>query len=252
MSQAMLRIMIDAVTEHVDLFPRTALNPPIGRRGKRRQLTRARLLAAAYHVMSKTGVDNAKIKDVTEYADVGFGTFYNYFETKDQLAAEVLDCVIDDLGRRNRLATEKVRRKSRAFVMPVSIRLWLREAMHVPMWDWWAMRPDLLVDRMRKGFGRFALKDIRDGIASGTFHLAEEHIEALWSIACWMMVGAIHDIDVGTRPRNDEFLVVESIMRMMGVEPAIAKRMSCGPLPIMPGQSIDWTFMLDQGDTVSI
>ena len=209
-------------------------------------MTRARLLAAAYHVMSKSGVDAAKIKDVTEHADVGFGTFYNYFDTKDQLAAQVLDCVIDDLGRRNRMATEKVRKRSPAFVMPVSIRLWLREAMHVPMWDWWAMRPDLLVDRMRKGFGRFALQDMREGIASGTFHLAEEHMDALWSLACWMMVGAMHDIDVGDRPRNDEFLVVESIMRMMGVEAKISRQMSRGPLPDMPKPSIDWSFQLGE------
>ena len=43
---------------------------------------RARLLEAPYDVMAEIGVDAAKIKDITDRADVGLGTFYNYFETK--------------------------------------------------------------------------------------------------------------------------------------------------------------------------
>ena len=215
-----------------------------GRLAKRRRQTRAGLLKAAYHVMAKTGVDDAKIKDITDHADVGFGTFYNYFETKDRLAVEVLDCVINDLGRRNEIATRGIRSKNPGLVMPTSIRLWLHEAVHAPMWDWWAQRPDLLVDRMREGFGPFAMRDMRDAIASKTFKLAEDDVEPVWALACWTMVGGMHDIDVGRRPEKDEVLVVESIMRMMGVEPQAAKKLSRGDLPPLPRAAVDWSFQI--------
>ena len=201
--------------------------------------------------MSKTGVDAAKIIDITNQADVGFGTFYNYFETKDELASQLLDCVIDDLGRRNDGATKDLRTKNPSFVMPVSIRLWLREAVHAPMWEWWALRPDLLVNRLREGFGPFGKRDMREAVARGTFKIAEEDVEPLWALACWMMVGGVHDIDVGRRPEQDESVVVEAIMRMMGVEPKVARRLSRGKLPTLPPAAVNWYFEIPKGESTA-
>ncbi len=56
-------------------------------------------------------------------ADVGFGTFYNYFDSKDDIAARVLDCVIDDLGKRNDEATSNIKDGNPAAVQAISIRL---------------------------------------------------------------------------------------------------------------------------------
>lgn len=195
--------------------------------------------------MSKSGVDSAKIKDITDLANVGFGTFYNYFSSKDDLANNVLDCIINDLGKRNAAATRKLRQIDEGFVMPISIRLSLREAAHEKMWQWWALRPDLLADRMHDGFGRFAQSDMRTAIEAGRFRLEEAQVPQAWALSVWMMVGAIHDIVVGGRPLKSESFVVESIMRMMGLEPEDAVRLSSGPLPAYPPPAIDWHFVLE-------
>ena len=215
-----------------------------GRVAKRRRATRARLLNAAFDIMSEVGVDAAKIKDITDRADVGFGTFYNYFETKDELANQTLDCVIDDFGRRNILATKGLRSKDPALVMPVSMRLVMREAARTPMWQWWALRPDLLVDRMRDGFGPFGRRDMQDAIQRGIFHISELEIDQAWALACWMMVGGIHDIVVGDRPLESDIFVVQSIVRMMGVDLGTATRISATSLPKYSRPAIDWTFEL--------
>ena len=114
---------------------------PEGRVERRRRATCARLLEAAYDVMTEFGVDDAKIKDITDRADLGFGTFYNYFQTKDEIAGQVLDCIIDDLARRNRLATSSIKSDDHVKVA-VSMRIVMREATSAPMWRWWALRPD--------------------------------------------------------------------------------------------------------------
>lgn len=215
-----------------------------GRVAKRRRATRARLLEAAYAVMSEAGVDGAKIKDITDRADVGFGTFYTFFASKDELANQVLDCLIDDFGRRNILATRGLRQKDPALVMPVSMRLVMREAASTPMWQWWALRPDLLVNRMRDGFGPFGKRDILDAIERGIFCIAAEDIDAAWALANWMMVGGIHDIVVGLRARDSDIFVVDAIVRMMGVEPEVARRVSRTALPKYSAPDIDWTFKL--------
>lgn len=223
------------------------LAPGEGRNAKKRRLTRARLLEAAYEVMAEGGVDAAKIKDITDRADVGFGTFYNYFETKDELALQVLDCVINDFGQRNVLATKGMSEKDPALIMPVSIRLVLRAAIATPMWQWAALRPDLLVDRMREGFGPFGMRDMREANDRGIFKLNEEDIPAAWALAIWMMVGGIHDIVVGDRPPESETFIVKSIMRTMGVPVDVAEHISNTQLPQYPNPSIDWNFRL-QGD----
>lgn len=215
-----------------------------GRVARRRRQTRARLLEAAHEVMAEAGVDAAKIKDITARADVGFGTFYNYFETKDDLASQVLDCVINDFGRRNVTATLGLRKRDPALVMPVSMRLVMRAAAATPMWQWWAMRPDLLVDRMRDGFGPFGKRDMLHAIEMGIFKLAPEEVDSAWALAVWMMVGGIHDIVAGQRSLDSDAFVATAIMRMMGVELELAARISSSPLPSYSAPAIDWTFQL--------
>lgn len=215
-----------------------------GRLAKKRRQTRARLLEAAYEIMSSGGVDAAKIKDITDRADVGFGTFYNYFESKDQLASQVLDCLIDDFGRRNVAATRGLARKDPALVMPVSTRLVLRAVMASPLWQWWAMRTDLLVDRMREGFGPFAMRDMREAARRGIFQLDDEKIADAWALAVWMMVAGVHDVAIGKRSPDIETFVAESVMRLMGVSPADAKRIANTKLPPYPAPAINWSFTL--------
>src|SRR3569833_2950640 len=154
-----------------------------GRLAKKRRETRARLLKAAYEVMSESGIDAAKLQDITDRADVGFGTVYNYFDSKDKIAEQVLDCVIYDLGQRNVVACQGLHEKAPAHVKPVCSRLVLREAVTSPMWRWWALRPDLLATRMREGFTPFAMRDMREAIGRGIFELRDEDVEAAWTLA---------------------------------------------------------------------
>lgn len=65
------------------------------RHERRRAATRARLVDAAYRVLGTDGLD-ASIASITEAADVGFGTFYNHFETREDL----LHALAEDVVRR--------------------------------------------------------------------------------------------------------------------------------------------------------
>ena len=215
-----------------------------GRIAKKRRLTRARLLMAAYEVMSEAGVDAAKIKDITDRADVGFGTFYNYCENKDALANQVLDCLIYDMGRRNRAATDRFQQREPELTVPVSTRLVLRTAMATPIWQYWALRPDLLFDRMNRGFGPFAMADTRKSIARGESSLRDEEVAAAWALAVWVMVGGIHDVVVGERPPESESFVCETVMRVLGYSAPDARRISTTTLPDYPSPQIDWNFAL--------
>ena len=215
---------------------------PIDRKTRKKRSTRARLLKAAHRIMSTVGVDDAKIRDITDAADIGFGTFYNYFGSKDALAEAVLDCLIHDIGLRNAEATRGLAASDPASVMPTSIRLFVREAVQNSIWRWWALRHDLLLDRVRIGFEEFAKADLRQGVDQGFLRLSPPELDQAWDLACWVMVGCIHDIIVGDRPLGSEVWLSGAIARAWGYDLETARRVSNLPLPTYPPPMVDWTF----------
>ncbi len=59
--------------------------PAAGRRQRRAAETRLRLFRCALQLFAERGFPNVTVEDITEAADVGKGTFFNYFETKDHV-----------------------------------------------------------------------------------------------------------------------------------------------------------------------
>jgi AcrR family transcriptional regulator len=61
--------------------------PRLGRRERRSAETRERLYRAALHLFAERGFQETTVEDITEAADVGKGTFFNYFKTKEHILA---------------------------------------------------------------------------------------------------------------------------------------------------------------------
>lgn len=61
--------------------------PPTNRRERRRTETRERLFRAALDLFARHGFLETTVEDITEAADVGKGTFFNYFPTKEHVLA---------------------------------------------------------------------------------------------------------------------------------------------------------------------
>lgn len=82
----------------VDLEPPVVLSAsgkPLTQRG---EATRRRLLEAAEQVFAEYGYHEASIVKITEHAGIGLGTFYLYFDGKQQIFEEL----VVDLNRRVR------------------------------------------------------------------------------------------------------------------------------------------------------
>jgi AcrR family transcriptional regulator len=56
-----------------------------GRRERRTAETRERLFRAALDLFARKGFTETTVEDITEAADVGKGTFFNYFPSKDHI-----------------------------------------------------------------------------------------------------------------------------------------------------------------------
>src|SRR6476469_283412 len=74
--------------------PEQALN----RLERRKARTRASLVRAAQGFIA-AGRTNVPIQEITQAADVGMGSFYNHFETKEQLFDAAFEAVLDGYGQ---------------------------------------------------------------------------------------------------------------------------------------------------------
>lgn len=76
------------MTRSTKLAPRSKSKPPApspGRRQRRSAEIRERLFRAALALFGKKGFAETTVEDITEAADVGKGTFFNYFPSKDHI-----------------------------------------------------------------------------------------------------------------------------------------------------------------------
>lgn len=69
------------------------------RRERRRAETRERIFRAALRLFAERGYLETTVEDITEAADVGKGTFFNYFPTKEHVLAQYGEERVEQVGR---------------------------------------------------------------------------------------------------------------------------------------------------------
>ena len=108
-----------------------------GRRQRRRLEFKTKLLNATRELVASRGFEATTVSAITEAADVGQGTFYNYYSSREEifLAAATFD---DDLfnqvvesirqGRMTVLDAIEQRARFAQYVVPRFLEVWLRVA----------------------------------------------------------------------------------------------------------------------------
>jgi len=66
------------------------------RRQRKKSAVRAQIIAAAIKLFSRHGIPNVTVEQIAEAADIGKGTIYNYFQTKE----DIVVAFMVDLERR--------------------------------------------------------------------------------------------------------------------------------------------------------
>ena len=75
----------------------TEAQPVANRLERRKMRTRAALIRAAQTSIA-AGKLNVPVLEITQAADVGMGSFYNHFDSKEELFQAAVNEVLDELG----------------------------------------------------------------------------------------------------------------------------------------------------------
>ncbi|MCO5413345.1 TetR/AcrR family transcriptional regulator [Ralstonia mojiangensis] len=224
----------------------TAVEEKEPRGARRKRETRSRLLEAALKLMAEKGMEGVAINEITEAADVGFGSFYNHFESKEAIYLALTDWVFEEFADTLDRIAEGL--ADPAEVIAVSVRHTLLRARREPVWGQFLIREGFSPRILSRGLGQRLLRDIGRGVAAGRFD-APDPLMSLISVGGTVLaaVAVGVQIDAQTEPAatllngladsKSDFpeRAASALLRMLGLDHAEAEDIAHRPLPEMRG-----------------
>ena len=201
------------------------------RHDRRKLRTRTRLIDGTRVVVGRKGAAATTILDITEEADVGFGTFYNYFDSKDAiLAAASAEAVESHGAALDRLTAALA---DDAEIIAICIRHTARMVDVDPIWAGFTVQSGLSEEQMAAGLGHRLVRDIQRGMERGRFPRADVTLlsHALGAAVSVVMRGKLRG-RLGADADED---LAALVLRMLGIPPDEARTVAARPLPPVDG-----------------
>ena len=184
------------------------------RSDRRRRETHNRLLQAAYTLIAEKGIEFLVIQDITNRADVAFGSFYNYFKSKEEIVSAVIELAIehtaDILDRVH--STDKELDET----LNVILRLFLDKCQADPLWTAFVARVIMGGRYFEYGFGRRLKRDVMSGIEHGVFSSRDPELSVL-AVSGLVMAG-IFEILAGLSDPSFTSRLVSQALEILGVD----------------------------------
>ena len=203
--------------------------PSANRLDRRKAHTRQALVDAAVGLIADGRGDRASIQEITEAADIGFGSFYNHFDSKEQLFETASEEVLERWGQMIDRACAGISDSAKLFA--VSLRISGRLAWTHPEIARFLTGAGLKILDLPYGLAPRALRDIQAGQAVGQFTISNAEI-ALSAVSGGLL-GLLR-----LRERHPERVeesavdeLAEASLRLLGVRAPEAKRLARLPLP---------------------
>lgn len=197
------------------------------RQTRRREETRRKLVDAARALFARQGVESTRINEITEEADVGFGSFYNHFESKEAIVEAVLQQALAAQGAAIAALTESL--DDPAEVIAVAHRHFVRLAAGDPNWGWLLIRLDASHQVMASALGAFAQRDLRRGIDAGRLTVPDEQMALFASGGA--LLGAMRLVLDGDAGDTADIHHAEGVLRLLGLSAGDAAAVAGRPLP---------------------
>ncbi|MGH6648481.1 TetR/AcrR family transcriptional regulator [Aquabacterium sp.] len=217
---------------------------------KRKQATRLRLMESAYALMATKGFPDVSIQEITSAADVGFGTFYTYFASKESIYDALVEEVLESSGSVVDAATRHL--TDPAERLSAGIQYTLLQARSDVLWGKFLSTSLMTPASAARGLGKFFLRDVLEGLASRRFEVEDVPMS---------VVAIAGTLDAMLRMKSDELATVLGnlglqqggdaakghgeldltkrsaalVLRILGVPAKESLQLASKPLPPIPG-----------------
>jgi AcrR family transcriptional regulator len=196
---------------------------------RRKARTRQALIDAAIRLIAEGRGERASIQEITEAADIGFGSFYNHFESKDQLFETASSEVLERWGLMIDRASAGT--ADPAEVFSLSLRLSARLSWTHPEVARFITGAGLDLLDAPGGLAPRAMRDIQAGQAAGQFSVGDTEV-ALSAVAGGLIgLLRLHQRHPERVEESSVDELAEACLRLLGLPGAKARRLARLPLP---------------------
>ncbi|WP_229123281.1 TetR/AcrR family transcriptional regulator [Enemella evansiae] len=208
----------------------TAASAGPDRGARRRARNRKRLVDAAAELMATGGAEALTISAITEGADLGAGTFYNYFTSREEIITAIVADAVETLGVRLDALTRDL--QDAAEIYSFSVRHLVGMAVTDPLWGRMVVRLGVAHDQLNAALGPRARRDLQIGLDAGRFRIPD--LDVATAVTFGALLSAMHVHLSGDRSADPSSTVAELLLRMVGVPAEEAYEVTRRPLPPLP------------------
>ena len=134
---------------------------------KKRERTRGALLDSALSMFAAKGYAATRIDDITAHADMANGTFYNYYQDKDQILHDVaLGLLVEITERTDQEMAGTSHAPARVVLAAAKL---LRTAREEPEWVNVLLQATDIAPKIQSATVQYMKKDLEMGVDQGTF-----------------------------------------------------------------------------------
>jgi len=215
---------------------RAAAAPPAGgahtgptRLDRRKARTHRALLEAARAIIAERGTTEVSIQEITDRADVGFGSFYNHFASKSELFRAAVGEVLEAHGQL--LDQVIVGIDDPAEVFAVSVRATAALAENQPAMAQVLVHAGLEYLLAADGLAPRALRDVERAVEAGRFMVTTPFLAVASTTGCLLayLQVRLHAPQLFGHETVDD--LAEQLLRMFGVAPGAAHEIAHRPMP---------------------
>lgn len=201
---------------------------PVNRLERRKQRTRAALIQSAQALIA-AGKLNAPVLEITQAADVGMGSFYNHFTSKEELFEAAVADVLDSHGAFLDRLTASIEDPAETFAC--SFRLTGRLFRSRPQESQILLSGGLDLLSADRGLAPRALRDIKTAAAAGRFRVDDPQLALAVAAGALFGLGKL----LQDEPERDDAQaadkITEDVLRVFGMTAEEAREVCQRPLP---------------------
>ncbi|MDX6740151.1 TetR/AcrR family transcriptional regulator [Actinocorallia sp. A-T 12471] len=199
---------------------------------RRKARTRAALIGAAQRMLAERNRVDASVQQITDAADVGFGSFYNHFTSKAQLFEAAIAETLDQHAGLVQEATAAMDDPAEVFAASVRLTGRLRDS-H-PRMARILLHTGLPYLTREDGITAHVMHDLAAAESAGRLRIGDPRV----AVACvgGALLGLLQTLDShpGLDARAATHELAANLLRMFGLPDGEARDVVARPLPALP------------------
>jgi AcrR family transcriptional regulator len=180
---------------------------------EKRERTRSHLIESAYRVFARKETDAVTIDDIIAEAGVARGTFYNYFQTREDVLRAVAASLSDVMNQK--IWAQYAAIADPAERMAIGLRQFLHQAMRDVTWGWVIVRIGLVAAPLSETIERGLMSDLEAGIRLERFRV--DSVQASVDLVLGTSLMAMRTILEGHTEPNYPEQITKLILKSLGV-----------------------------------